>query len=32
MVSSGLIIEDADKIHHYFTGAKELENDGLVIK
>lgn len=32
MVSPGLIIEDADKIHHYLTGAKELVNDGEVIK
>lgn len=31
-VSPSLIIEDADKIHHYLTGAKELENDGRVIK
>lgn len=32
MVSPRLIIEDADKIHHYLTGAKELVNDGNVIK
>ena len=32
MVSPRLIIEDADKIHHYLTGAKELVNDGSVIK
>lgn len=32
LVSPRLIIEDADKIHHYLTGAKELQNDGKTIK
>lgn len=32
MVSPALIITDADKIHHYLTGAYLLENDGKVIK
>lgn len=31
-VSPELFIEDADKIHHYLTGAKELANDGKTIK
>lgn len=31
-VSPNIIIEDADKIHHYLTGAKELINDGMTIK
>lgn len=31
-VSPNIIIEDADKIHHYLTGAKELVNDGVSIK
>lgn len=31
-VSPAVIIEDADKIHHYLAGAKELINDGMTIK
>lgn len=31
-VSPAVVIEDADKIHHYLTGAKELINDGATIK
>lgn len=31
-VSPVVFIEDADKIHHYLTGAKKLINDGLTIK
>ncbi|MGM9869013.1 MAG: SprT-like domain-containing protein [Sodaliphilus sp.] len=32
MVSPGMYIVDADKIHHYLTGAQELQNDGKTIK
>ena len=31
MVSPGLIIEDSDKIHHYLTGAKQLERNNDTI-
>ena len=31
-VSPVLFIENADKIHHYLTGAKELLNDGTTIR
>lgn len=31
-VSPGFCIVDADKVHHYLTGAKELQNDGKVIR
>ncbi len=31
-VSPRLMYIDADKLHHYLTGAKELENTGAIIK
>ncbi len=31
-VSPGFVVVDENKINHYLTGAKELENDGKVIK